>query len=59
MYKRSVKKLQKTSQTLTIFIGKFLDNGDGNVVKTQKGYHKAMYAAENVDKIAKSFLRTR
>ncbi len=34
-------------------IGKFLD-ADGNVVDPN-GYHKAMYAAENVDKIATHF----
>jgi hypothetical protein len=34
-------------------IGKFLD-ADGNVVDPS-GYHKAMYAAENVDKIATHF----
>ena len=34
-------------------IGKFLDS-DGNVVDPA-GYHKAMYAAENVDKIATHF----
>ena len=34
-------------------IGKFLD-ADGNVVDPA-GYHKAMYAAENVDKIATHF----
>ncbi|MCP5076474.1 MAG: hypothetical protein GY951_00210, partial [Psychromonas sp.] len=34
-------------------IGKFLDS-NGNVSDTA-GYHKAMYAAENVDKIAAHF----
>ena len=34
-------------------VGKFLDS-DGNVVDPA-GYHKAMYAAENVDKIATHF----
>ena len=38
---------------ITNTIKKFLDD-KGNV-KDVKGYHKAMYAAENVDKIAKHF----
>jgi len=35
------------------FVEKFLDN-EGNV-KDTKGYHKAMYAAQNVDRIVKHF----
>jgi hypothetical protein len=35
------------------FVGKFLDN-EGNVKDTQ-GYHKAMYAAQNVDRIVNHF----
>ena len=46
-------KLQKTNQTLTTLVGSSLDT-EGNV-KDTKGYHKAMYAAENVDKIAAHF----
>ena len=38
---------------ITNTIKKFLDD-KGNV-KDVKGYHKAMYAAENVDKIAQHF----
>ena len=38
-------------------IGKFLDSN--GAVKDYSGYHKAMYAAENVDRIASHFLRTR
>jgi len=35
------------------FIGKFLN--DKGEVSDQQGYHKAMYAAENMDKIASHF----
>jgi uncharacterized protein (DUF2164 family) len=38
---------------LNTFIGKFLDK-DGNV-KDHKAYHKAIYAARNVDTIAEHF----
>ena len=38
---------------LNNFVGKFLDK-EGNVTDT-KGYHKAMYAAQNVDKIINHF----
>lgn len=38
---------------ITNFIGKFLDK-DGNIADTQ-GYHKALYAAMNSDKIAQHF----
>ena len=40
-------------KNITNLIGKFLD-GDGNVTDA-KGYHKAIYAAENVDRIAAHF----
>jgi hypothetical protein len=45
-------KVAADQSNLTDFVGKFLDNGE---VKDHKGYHKAMYAASNVDKIATHF----
>jgi hypothetical protein len=45
-------KVASDQSNLTDFTGKFLDNGE---VKDYKGYHKAMYAASNVDKIATHF----
>ena len=45
-------KVAADQSNLTDFTGKFLDNGE---VKDHKGYHKAMYAASNVDKIATHF----
>jgi hypothetical protein len=45
-------KVAADQSNLTDFVGKFLDNGE---VKDYKGYHKAMYAASNVDKIATHF----
>ncbi len=46
-------KVADNQSNINNLIGKFLD-GDGNVVDPA-GYHKAMYAAENVDKIANHF----
>ena len=46
-------KIAENQSNINNLIGKFLDS-DGNVVDTS-GYHKAMYAAENVDKIAAHF----
>ena len=46
-------KVAENQSNINNLIGKFLD-GDGNVVDPA-GYHKAMYAAENVDKIASHF----
>jgi hypothetical protein len=46
-------KIAENQSNINNLIGKFLD-GDGNVVDPA-GYHKAMYAAENVDKIAAHF----
>ena len=43
----------ENQSNLNNFVGKFLDN-EGNV-KDTKGYHKAMYAAQNVDKIVSHF----
>jgi len=43
----------ENQSNITNLVGKFLDS-DGNVVDPS-GYHKAMYAAENVDKIATHF----
>ena len=45
-------KVAADQSNLTDFVGKFLDNGE---VEDHKGYHKAMYAASNVDKIATHF----
>ena len=46
-------KLVDKQSSITNLVGKFLDN-KGNVTNT-KGYHKAIYAAENVDTIANHF----
>jgi len=46
-------KVAESQSNINNLVGKFLD-ADGNV-KDTKGYHKAMYAADNVDKIAAHF----
>ncbi len=46
-------KVAESQSNINNLIGKFLDT-EGNVNDTN-GYHKAMYAAENVDKIAAHF----
>lgn len=46
-------KVAENQSNINNLVGKFLDS-DGNVNDT-KGYHKAMYAADNVDKIASHF----
>ena len=46
-------KVAENQSNITNLVGKFLDES-GNV-KDVNGYHKAMYAAENVDKIASHF----
>jgi len=46
-------KVAENQSNINNLVGKFLD-AEGNVTDT-KGYHKAMYAAENVDKIAAHF----
>ena len=46
-------KVAESQSNINNLIGKFLDS-KGNVSDTN-GYHKAMYAAENVDKIAAHF----
>ena len=43
----------ENQSNITNLVGKFLD-GEGNITDPV-GYHKAMYAAENVDKIATHF----
>jgi len=43
----------ENQSNLNNFVEKFLDN-EGNV-KDTKGYHKAMYAAQNIDKIVNHF----
>ena len=47
-------KVAENQSNITNLVGKFLDES-GNV-KDVAGYHKAMYAAENVDKHRSSFL---
>ena len=49
-----VDKVAENQSNINNLVGKFLDE-NGNVTDT-KGYHKAMYAAENVDKIALIFM---
>jgi len=46
-------KVAENQSNIKNLVGKFLDT-EGNVTDA-KGYHKAMYAAENVDKIAAHF----
>ena len=46
-------KVAENQSNINNLVGKFLD-AEGNVTDA-KGYHKAMYAAENVDKIAAHF----
>ena len=43
----------ENQSNLNNFVEKFLDN-EGNV-KDTKGYHKAIYAAQNIDKIVNHF----
>jgi len=55
-YKYNIQNRDKVAErqsNINNLVGKFLDS-DGNVSDT-KGYHKAMYAADNVDKIASHF----
>ena len=55
-YKYNIQNTDKVAENqsnINNLVGKFLD-ADGNVSDT-KGYHKAMYAADNVDKIAAHF----
>jgi hypothetical protein len=46
-------KIAEQQSDMSNFIGKFLN--DKGEVSDQQGYHKAMYAAENMDKIASHF----
>ena len=50
---QNVDKVAESQSNITNLVGKFLDE-NGNV-KDVSGYHKAIYAAENVDKIAAHF----
>ena len=50
---QNVDKVAENQSNITNLVKKFLDES-GNV-KDVNGYHKAMYAAENVDKIASHF----
>ena len=55
-YKYNIQNREKVAENqsnINNLVGKFLDS-DGNVSDTI-GYHKAMYAADNVDKIASHF----
>jgi len=55
-YKYNIQNIDKVAENqsnITNLVGKFLDE-NGNV-KDVSGYHKAIYAAENVDKIAAHF----
>jgi len=55
-YKYSIQNKEKVAERqsdITNLVGKFLDE-NGNVTDAA-GYHKAMYAAENVDRIAAHF----
>jgi len=55
-YKYNIQNREKVAENqsnINNLVGKFLD-ADGNV-SDAKGYHKAMYAADNVDKIAAHF----
>ena len=55
-FKYNIKDLDKVAENqsnINNLVGKFLDK-EGNVTDT-KGYHKAIYAADNVDKIASHF----
>jgi hypothetical protein len=55
-YKYSIQNKEKVAERqsdITNLVGKFLDE-NGNVIDAA-GYHKAMYAAENVDRIAAHF----
>ena len=49
----NAKDVSKRQSNLNTFVKKFL-NKEGEVVDTA-GYHKAIYAAENIDSIAKNF----
>ena len=56
LYKYNIQNKDKVAENqsnITNLVGKFLDE-NGNV-KDVNGYHKAIYAAENVDKIAAHF----
>ena len=46
-------KVAENQSNINNLVGKFLDS-DGNI-SDSRGYHKAMYAADNVDKIASHF----
>ena len=50
---QNVDKVAENQSNIQNLVGKFLDS-EGNV-KDTVGYHKAIYAAENVDKIASHF----
>ena len=50
---QNVDKVAESQSNITNLVGKFLDE-NGNV-QDVNGYHKAIYAAENVDKIAAHF----
>ena len=49
----NVQSVKEYQSDLVNFVGEFLD--DKNMIKDAKGYHKALYAGKNIDKIVKHF----
>ena len=55
-YRYNIKDVQNVKEyqsNISNFIGEFLDNK--NMMQDAKGYHKALYAGKNIDKIVKHF----
>ena len=55
-YRYNIKDVQNVKEyqsDISNFIGEFLDNK--NMMQDAKGYHKALYAGKNIDKIVKHF----
>ena len=49
----NVQNVKEYQSDISNFIGEFLDNK--NMMQDAKGYHKALYAGKNIDKIVKHF----